>query len=195
MIQLWYLGRAVPWTVLLGCAAAATVVGLVVERWPESSLLLLPMLLACFVVAATFSFDERALAVVEVTPRGGSWRRSLRLGVGLAPGAAWLVALALDPGGLSLGPGDWGLVGLAAVAVGAAAASLLSGREVASPGGILAPWVVLALCAPVVVSLFLGVGQIYPYDQMGSARVTWWGVAAAGGALVAAASLRPGVRR
>lgn len=195
MNRLWYLRRAVPWIALLGCAVAATSVGLVLHRWPESGLMLLPILLACFVVAATFSFDERALAVVEVTPRGGWWRRSLRLGVGLAPVAAWLLALALDPGNLALGLGDWGLVGVAAVAVGAGAASLLSGREVASPGGVLAPWVVLVLCAPVVVSLFLGVGQIYPYDQMGATRATWWGAAAAGGALVAALSLRPGVRR
>ena len=79
--------------------------------------------------------------------------------------------------------------------VGVAAASLLSGRAVSSPGGVLAPWVVLALCAPVVVSLFLGVGQIYPFDRMGSTRVVWWGAAAAGGALVAVVSRRPGVRR
>lgn len=195
MTRLWYLRRAVPWIALLGCATAAVTVGLVVERWPASALMLLPILLACFVVAATFSFDERALAVVEVTPRGGSWRRSLRLGVGLVPVAAWLLALAVDPGDLPLGLGDWGLVGMAAVVVGVAAASLLSGREVASPGGVLAPWVVLVLCAPVVISLFLGVGQIYPYGDMGETRAAWWGAAAIGGALVAAVSLRPGVRR
>ena len=117
MSQLWYLRRAVPWAVLLGCAVTALLVGLALARWPEAALLLLPVLVACFATAATFSFDERALAVVEVTPRGGWWRRSLRLGVGLTPVAAWLLALALDPGDLALGLGDWGLVGVAAVAV------------------------------------------------------------------------------
>ena len=195
MSQLWYLRRAVPWAVLLGCAVTALLVGLALARWPEAALLLLPILVACFATAATFSFDERALSVVEVTPRGGPWRRSLRLGVGVSPVAAWLLALTVDVGGLPMRLGDWGLVGITAVVVAAGAASVLSAREVASPGGLLAPWVVLVLCAPVVVSLFLGVDQVYPYDAMGSTRTIGWVGAGIAGLLAAGVSLRAGVRR
>ncbi len=195
-LQLWYLRRAVPWPALLGCALLALGVALLIERWPSSSLLMLPVLLACCVTASTFAFDETALSVIEVTPRGGPWRRSARLAVGVVPAALWLTAVLARPGDLPLDRGEWGLVGAAAIAAGLATAGLLSDRRsVASPGALLAPWAVLALCGPVVASTFLGVEQIYPYDEMGAALTAFWVSTAAAGALVATLVLRAGPRR
>ena len=50
------------------------------------------MLLACCAAAAAFAYDENALPVVAVTPRGAGWRRANRLGVTLVPLSAWALA-------------------------------------------------------------------------------------------------------
>jgi hypothetical protein len=73
--RLWYLRRGVAWLPVLGGCGAAVVMALLLERWPTTALVVAPSLLTCCAAAAAFAFDEDAVQVVAVTPRGSRWRR------------------------------------------------------------------------------------------------------------------------
>jgi hypothetical protein len=190
----WYLRRAVPWAALLGCCAAAGLLALTLERWPSTALLVLPAVLGCCAGAAAFAFDERALPVVEVTPRGDSWRRTARLAVAGVPVAVWAALVLAGPGDLPSSRPSWLLLGVAAIALTAGAAGVLS-HGTAAPGGSLAGVVVLVVLGPVVLDGFLGWGSIYPFEPLGAGLTVLW----SGVALVAVAAcvgaVRPRLRR
>lgn len=189
----WYLRRAIPWTALLGCCAGALLLALAVDRWPSTSLLLLPATLASCAAAAAFCFDERPLEVVAVTPRGASWRRTARLAVALLPLGVWTVVVGLRPGDLPLSRGSWSLVGAAAIGLTAGLAALASRRAVPTPGRSLSELVVLAALSPVVICGFVGWDSPYPVGTFPSGVVTFWLAVSAAGVLAGAAALRPGV--
>lgn len=191
MTQLgWYLRRAIPWVALLGCCAGALVVAGLLARWPSSALVLLPVLVACCAAASAFVFDEATLPVVEVTPRGGTWRRTARLAVAAVPLAVWTLVVVLRPGDLPLARPSWLLVGLSAVALAAGGAGIASRRSVASPGGSLAAVVVLAAIAPVVIGSFLGLDTIYPVGHFPAGVRTFWLLLAAAALLTCVGALR-----
>ena len=190
----WYLRRGIPWTVLLGCCAAAAVMALLLERWPSSALLVLPAMLATCAAAAAFSFDEPSLPVVEVTPRGGRWRRAARLCAAGVPLVVWLLLVALRPGDLALSLGGWWLVGLAATALTAGLAGLASRHAVDTPGGSLAAAAVLAALSPVVICAFLGWSSPYPIGDFPPGVLAFWIAAAGVAALLCVTALCPAVR-
>ncbi len=190
----WYLRRGIPWLALLGCCAAAVALAGVLARWPSTALLMLPVLLACCAAGAAFVFDERATAVVAVTPRGATWRRTARLAVAGVPLAVWSSVVLLRPGDLALQRSGWWLVGAATIALVAGTAALASRRQVAAPGSLLAAVVALAVIGPVIVTSFLGWESIYPVEGFPAAVRTFWWVVAAAGAIACLAALRPGVR-
>ncbi len=191
----WYLGRAIPWMALLGCCAGAVAVAALLEHWPGSALLMLPALLACCTAAAAFVFDETSLAVVEVTPRGATWRRTARLAVVLVPLLVWGTAVQLRPGDLDLARSAYWFLGGAAVALAAGLAAMASRHAVPTPGAALAAGIALATLGPVIVTLFLDLDPIYPFgDFPTGVALLWTGVAAVGVACCAV-GLRPAVRR
>ena len=194
MLVGWYLRRAIPWMALLGCCAAAVAVTVALDRWPTAATVLLPGVVACCAAAAAFTFDEASLPVVEVTPRGATWRRAARL---VAAGVPLLVLTAMvlvRPGDLPLDRRAWFVVGLAAVSLTAGLAALASRRAVTAPGGSLAAGVVLAVISPVVVGAFLDWGSLYPIGEFGSAALAIWLGIACAGALACFAGVRPRVR-
>jgi len=178
--RLWYLRRGVAWLPLLGgCGAAAVIAGLL-AWWPDDAFLLAPALLACCAAAAAFAYDEDALPVVAVTPRGAGWRRANRLGVTLVPLSAWALVVALRPGDVPFWRPGWWLLGGATVLLVA--------------GSALAPVVALAAVAPVTLAGMFSWGTLYPIgDFPDTVRTVWLGVALIG-AVVCAVALRPGLR-
>lgn len=191
--QWWYLRRAVPWAALLGCCVGAVGVALMLERWPSAAIVLLPVLLACCAAAAGFIFDEVTLPVVEVTPRGATWRRSTRLAVASLPLALWGAVVWLRPGDSILDRGEWWVVGSAAIVLTAGTAAILSRRSIAAPGGALAPVVAIVLVSPLVVTGFLGWASVYPFGELtGGGRALWW-LVGGGGVVACLAALRPGL--
>ena len=194
MLVGWYLRRAIPWMALLGCCAAALLLALALDRWPSTALALLPAVLSCCAAAAAFCFDEVSLPVVEVTPRGGLWRRAARLSMALVPLAVWTVLVVVGPGELPLTLGVWWLIGFALVGLTVGLAALASRHAVATPGGSLAAAVVLAVISPVVICSFLGWDSLYPIGEFTPGVLTVWLAVAAAGALVCLGALRPGVR-
>ncbi len=191
----WYLRRAVTWTALLGCCAAAVLVALLVGRWPSSALVLLPALVACCAAAAAFAFDEVTLPVVEVTPRGATWRRSARLALACVPLAVWSVVVWVSPGGLLVAQRAWLAVGGAAILLSVGLAAAASRRSVPTPGSSLASLIVMSLVGVVVVGMFLGLDPIYPYDGATGSTRGFWSAVAGAGALACVLGLRPGLRR
>lgn len=188
----WYVRRGVAWPAVLGCCVAALALAAALDRWPSTAVVLLPALLACCAAGAGFAFDERAGAVVAVTPRGGGWRRTSRLGVALLPLAVWGSVVLARPGGLPLDRGAWWAVGAATVVVASGAAALASRREVDAPGSLLASVVTFALLAPVVVTGFLGWGSVYPLADVPSGVWAFWAVVGATGVATWVAAARPG---
>ena len=184
----WYLRRGIPWMPLLGCCAGAVVLAVALGAWPSTALVLLPALLAACAGAAAFCFDEVALPVVEVTPRGATWRRTARLAVALLPLGLWAVFVTVSDLPLSLGA--WWMVGLAAVALTVGLAALASRHAVPTPGGSLAAGIVLAVISPVVICAFLGWDSLYPMDDFTTGVLTFWLAVAGAGALACAAALR-----
>lgn len=190
----WYLRRGVAWPALLGCCGAALAVAAALGRWPSTGVVLMPALLACCAAGAGFVFDERAAAVVAVTPRGGGWRRTSRLIVALLPLAVWGSVVLARPGDLPLDRWAWWSVGAAALALASGAAALASRRQVESPGSLLASVAALAVMSPVVVSGFLGWESAYPMGGLTASTWAFWWVVAAAGATGWAVALRPGIR-
>ena len=192
--RLWYLRRGVAWLPVLGCCAAAAATALLVEPWPDVAGVLAPTVLACCAGAAAFVYDEDALPVVAVTPRGAGWRRTARLGVTLLPLSVWAVVVALRPGGAPLMRSGWWLLGGATLLLVAGSAALASRRLVPTPGVLLAPVVALAAVAPVTFAGMFSFGTLYPIgDFPDPVRTVWLGVALSGAA-VCAVALRPGLR-
>jgi len=192
--RLLYLRRGVAWLPLLGACGAAAVSAVLVAHWPDDAFLLAPALLACCAAAAAFSYDEDALQVVAVTPRGAGWRRVNRLGVALVPLSVWAVVVALRPGDVPLWRPGWWLLGGATVLLVAGSAALASRRLVPTPGAVLAPMVAVAAVAPVTLSGMFSWGTLYPIgDFPDPVRAVWLGVALSGAA-VSAVALRPGLR-
>ena len=193
MLVGWYLRRAIPWMALLGCLAGAIVLAVTLDHWPSTAIVLLPGLLAACAAAAAFTFDETSLAVVEVTPRGATWRRATRLATALVPLSLWALVVAVRPGDLPLSRASWFLVGLATIALTAGLAALASRHAIATPGSSLASIVVLGAISPVVICAFLGWDSIYPIDDFSAAVLTVWLAVAGAGVLACAAALRPGI--
>ena len=194
MLVGWYLRRAIPWMTLLGCCATAVLLALAVNRWPATALVLLPALVASCAAAAAFCFDEAALPVVAVTPRGATWRRTARLAVSVVPYAVWAVVVVVRPGSLPLDRDKWLLVGLAAIVFAAGLAALASRRGATAPGTTLAGAVALVCIGPIVVSSFLGWKSLYPIEVFPSGTVAVWMGVAGAGMLACLAALRPGLR-
>jgi hypothetical protein len=193
MLVSWYLRRAIPWMALLGCCTGALLLAGVLARWPSMALVALPALVGSCAAAAAFTFDEPALPVVEVTPRGATWRRTARLAAAGVPLLLWAVFVLVRPGDLPLSRGWWLLIGLAAITLTAGLAALASRRAVPSPGGALAGGVVLAAIAPVVIGAFLDWESLYPMGQFPTSVVVVWLSVGAAGVLACLAALRPGV--
>ena len=191
--RLWYLGRGVAWLPLLGSCGAAVVTALLLVRWPDDAFLLAPAMLGCYAAAATFVYDEDALAVVAVTPRGAGWRRANRLGVTLVPLTLWAAVVILRPGDVPLSRPGWWLVGGATVLVVAGSAALASRRLVPTPGALLAPVVALVAVAPVTLSGMFSWGTLYPIGDFPDPVRTVWLAVALSGAGVCAVAMRPGL--
>ena len=192
--RLWYLRRGVAWLPLLGACVAAAVIAVLLVRWPDDAFLLAPALLACCAAAAAFVYDEDALPVVAVTPRGAGWRRATRLSVTLVPLSVWSVVVTLQPGDVPLARPGWWLLGGATVLLVAGSAALASRRFVQTPGALLAPVVAVAAVAPVTLAGMFSWGTLYPIGAFpDTVRTVWLGVALSG-AVVCAVALRPGLR-
>ena len=192
--RFWYLRHGVAWHPVLGACGAAAITAVLLARWPDDAFLLAPALLACCAAAAAFIYDEDALAVVAVTPRGASWRRVSRLAVTLAPLSVWAVLVTLRPGDVPLARPGWWLLGGASVLLVTGSAALASRRLVPSPGSVLAPVVAVAVVAPVTFAGLFSWGTLYPIgDFPDPVRTVWLGVALSGAA-VCAVALRPGLR-
>lgn len=189
-MRLWYLQRAVPWTALLGSLSAAGVLTLLLHRWPEVSIVGLPLVAACCAAAAGFVYDEPASAIASVTPRAGWWRGSTRLLAAFPPLAAALVLLATMPAELRLDRGGWWLIGAAFVVLAVAPAAWAARHQVSRPGGVVAGGAVLLGIAPVVLSMLLGWEPIYPFGDFATwVRALWTTVASLGAVGCAAAML------
>ena len=189
----WYLRRGVAWPALLGSCGAALALAVALGRWPSTAVVVLPALLACCAAGAGFAFDERAGAVVSVTPRGGTWRRTTRLSATLLPLTVWGSVVLVRPGDLPLDRWAWSSVGLATLALASGAAALASRRQIDAPGSLLASVVAFAVLAPVVVTGFLGWESIYPLMDLAPAAWAFWASVGAGGAAAWAAAARSGL--
>jgi hypothetical protein len=192
--RLWYLVRGVAWLPVLGGCTAAAVSALLIARWPDQAFLLAPAVLACCAAGAAFAYDEAALPVVAVTPRGAGWRRANRLCVTLLPLSAWVLVVILRPGGVQLARVDWWLLGGATILLVAGSAALASRRYVPTPGALLAPLVAVAAVAPVTIGGMFSWGTLYPIGDFPDPVRTVWLAVAVTGAAVCVVALRPGLR-
>lgn len=183
-MHLWYLRRAVPWAALLGCLLAGAVLVGLARRWDSVIGLALPLAALLAVSATAFVYDEPAVAVTTVTPRGRRWAVLARLGAGGAVLALGLGLLLAVPGPVD-GPG-WGL--LLAGAGGTVLLIALAGsrRQLPRPGATIASVVVLLGMAPLVLGTFLDLGSPYPMPELtdrltalwvGTGTVAWLGIA------------------
>ena len=192
--RLWYLRWGIAWLPVLGACGAAVGTALLLARWPDDAFLLAPALLACCAAATAFVYDEDALPVVAVTPRGAGWRRANRLGVALVPLSVWALVVTWRPGDVHLSRSGWWLLGGAAVLLVVGSAAMASRRLVPTPGAVLAPVVALAAVAPVTLAGMFSWGTLYPIGEFpAGVRSVWLGVAFIGAA-ACGVSLRPGLR-
>lgn len=190
----WYLRRGIAWPTMLGCAVAAGILTGALARWPSSAAVLLPTVLACCAAAAAFVFDERATAVVAVTPRGAGWRRTARLAVVVLPLTGWSAVVLARPGDLPLDRAGWWLVGGATIGLTAGLAAVASRRAVAAPSSGLAAVVTLAVLSPVIVTSFLGWDSVYPLGGFTRPAWTFWSLVGAGGVVSWLVAVRPGIK-
>lgn len=187
----WYLRRALPWPSLLGGLVVGTVLLLAVHRWESATGAALPVIALLAAAGAAFGYDEPALAVTGVTPRGARWAPASRYVAGLVPPLAGL-------GLLMLAPGEVDVAGWALVVAGIGAAVLMlagvaSARQVARPGAAVAGLVVLAGLAPLAMGPMLDLPSVYPAPALTPGVTVFWVVLAAGA--VAGSLLGPRVLR
>ena len=192
--RFWYLRRGVAWIPVLGGCAAAIIIAVLLARRPDDAFVLGPVLLACCAAAAAFVYDEDAVEVVAVAPRGAIWRRANRLGVTLLPLSVWAVVVMQRPGDIPFARPGWLLLGGATVLLVAGSAALASRRLAPTPGALLAPVAALAVLAPVTLTGMFGWGTFYPIGDFPDSVRTVWLAVALSGAAVCALALRPGLR-
>lgn len=179
-MRLWYLRRAIPWPPVAGCAAFSALLVAAVHRWPSIASLGLPLAAVTVVAAVCLLFDEPAVAVSAVTPRGRRWAPGLRIAVAVLAFAAGVALLSTIPADVAGDPGDWMLV-LAALTAGALLAVLLRARsQVAQPGAAVASAVVLGGLTPLVLGLMVDWRSPYPPPGLSDGLRMFW----AGGAVV-----------
>lgn len=193
-MRLWYLRRGIPWTPLLGCCLLALVSAAAGQQWPSSLAVLRPAALACCAAGAGFVFDEAAITVVAVTPRGAAWRRFARLAVIALPLGVWLAIIAVVPASVSPDRPAWALAGTACLVVAAGAAGLCARRSIPAPGGIVASAVAGLVLMPLVVGPLAGWKPVFPQGVFPDWLVASWAAVAGVGVLLTAWALRPGLR-
>jgi hypothetical protein len=194
-MRLWYAGRGVPWIPLLACLALAAAAAAVGHRWPHAMMVLLPAALAACAAAAGFTFDEAALPVVAVTPRGAGWRRTTRLAVAVLPLLWWVGIVGTVPDVAEPDRLPWLVVGLACIGFATGVAALGNRRETASPGSAVAPLVAGLVLTPVVIGPVGGWPPVLPLGPFPHDLITAWGAGAVASGLLATWAVRPGPPR
>lgn len=187
-MRFWYIRRAVPWAALLGALSAAGLLTLLLHRWPEVSMVGLPLVAASCAAAAGFVYDEPAAAIASVTPRAGWWRGSARLLAALPPLVVVLLLLTAMPAELRLDRSGWWLIGAAFVLLALAPAAWAARNQVGRPGGAVAGGAVLLGITPVVLSMMLGWESIYPFGEFATRVEVLWATVALLGAVGCAAA-------
>lgn len=192
-----HAARAVPWwTVALACAAVPALVAMVAldpdRMWPLQG-----VAVGVLAAAAAWSMDERAAAVVDTLPRSLGWRTAARTLAVVPLAVVWVVSLGLAAAWLPDHAGLFVRQGAAALVVGVAVATWLRARGSATPGatagpGALAAVAVVALTRPA--DAHVPLFPAWEADDWARSGAIWWGLLAAGAALLAW-SLRPGIRR
>lgn len=174
-MSLWYLRRAVPWAALLGGLLAAGLLLGAAHLWESFNAVALSLVALLGVAAAAFVYDEPAIAVTSVTPRGHRWAGSSRLAVGGAALAVTLGLLLLSPGDVHAP--DWALVlaGLGGTVVLLALAG--SRRQLPRPGAAIAPGVVLLGMAPMVLGLLFELRSPFPLSPLNDGLTAFWSAA------------------
>ena len=170
--------RAGAWPAVAGISGAAVVVGGFGAAFPAAATMLLPICFTLLAAAATFTLDEPASLVVDVTPTGPVRRtrvRAVALLVPLAAGALVMLAAAIR--GLAL---PWAATGLALagnVLLGFAAACVARTRT-GEPGATTGTAVVLVLMAPALVPHVARWVRTFPAPGAGgpSSDTVWWTV-------------------
>lgn len=175
-MRLWYLRRAVPWPATLGGLGGCGLLVAATVRWEGFGWFGLPMAALLAVAAAALVYDEPAVAVTTVTPRGSRWAPASRLAAGLAMLGMGLALVLTGPGTTDEGAWTLALGGLGGLVLLTAVEG--SARQVPRPGGAIAPLVVLVGLAPLVLALFLEVRAPWPAPGLTGAQRGLWAVAA-----------------
>ena len=170
--------RAGAWPAVAGISGAAVVLGGFGAAFPAAATVLLPICFTLLAAAATFTLDEPASLVVDVTPTGPVRRtrvRAVALLVPLAAGALVMLAAAIR--GLAL---PWAAAGLALagnVLLGFAAACVARTRT-GEPGATTGTAVVLVLVTPGLVPQVARWVRTFPAPGAGgpSSDTVWWTV-------------------
>ena len=170
--------RAGAWPAIVGLSGVAVVLGGCGAAFPAAASVLLPICFALLAAAATFTLDEPASLVVDVTPTGPVRRtrvRAVALLVPLAAGALVMLAAAIR--GLAL---PWAATGLALagnVLLGFTAACVARTRT-GEPGATTGTAVVLVLMAPALVPHVARWVRTFPAPGAGgpSSDTVWWTV-------------------
>lgn len=187
---LLYLRRGVPWSVVLGCVGLAALVAGAVAEWPDLAGIGVPLLVLTTAAAASFVYDEPALAVTVVTPRGDRWARALRLLTALPVAAVGAALLVMVPEDVVAEPGAWVLVLVAVAGLAVLAVLVATTRQVGRPGAAVAAAVVLIGLVPLVVGMFLDLRSPYPAPDLAEGVGEVWTVVAIGSAVAAQALVR-----
>lgn len=190
----WYVRHALPWRVVAGVAGCGALVVALAHRWDELTGPGLPLVALLAVASVAFAFDEPAIAVTSVSPRGPRWAAAARLGAASLPLTAGGLMVVTAPG--STDGADWFLVlaGLGGTVL--LLALLASRRQAARPGALIAPVVVVAGLAPTVVAMLFDLRSPYPVPELADGQRAFWAATAAAGLLGCLAVLRAsGVRR
>jgi len=170
--------RAGAWPAVAGLSGVAVVVGGFGAAFPAAASVLLPICFTLLAAAATFTLDEPASLVVDVTPTGPVRRtrvRAVALLVPLAAGALVMLAAAIR--GLAL---PWAATGLALagnVLLGFTAACVARTRT-GEPGAVVGTAIVLVLMAPALEPHVARWVRTFPAPGAGgpSSDTVWWTV-------------------